>query len=69
MEIAFTLLRMAPRDFWAMTLAEWDAAYSGLVKAGKLKSGGGDTNAVNGGMSGSRLDELMARYPDTAPDP
>ncbi|ODA66834.1 hypothetical protein A7A08_02131 [Methyloligella halotolerans] len=51
-------LRLAPRDFWAMTPRELDAALRGVfgMGAGGLRPSAGDLAA------------LMVRYPDTTKD-
>lgn len=41
MEYGLGHLRLAPRDFWAMTLTEWAAAWAGYREAVTGKGGGG----------------------------
>jgi len=53
MAIGLGVLRLPPRDFWAMTPAELGRAVSGLT-------GGAD----GAQMSRHSLDMLMARFPD-----
>jgi len=53
MAIGLGVLRLPPRDFWAMTPVEFGRAVSGLM-------GGADSAP----MSRSSLDTLMARFPD-----
>lgn len=50
-------LRLPPRDVWAMSLVEYDAAQRGYAA-----SRGIDRRR---GMGRKRLAELMALYPDT----
>jgi len=64
MRIGLGHLRLAPREFWLMSLTEFEAAYQGLAESRGYKPPDPGTNAVNGGMSGSRLAELMAQFPD-----
>ncbi|MEL7466093.1 MAG: phage tail assembly chaperone [Pseudomonadota bacterium] len=54
MRFGLGALGLAPRDFWAMTPGEFDAAAKGRM--GALTDG-----AV---MTQSRFDELAARFPD-----
>lgn len=54
-------LRLAPAVLWRMTLIEYDAAVRGYLEAKGVKPGSGP-------MRRSRLEELMALYPD-APSP
>jgi len=53
MAIGLGVLRLPPRDFWAMTPAELGRAISGLTG-----------NAPVSPMTRRRLDALMARFPD-----
>jgi len=53
MAIGLGVLRLPPREFWAMTPVEFGHAVSGLT--------GGAGSAP---MSRSSLDVLMARFPD-----
>jgi uncharacterized phage protein (TIGR02216 family) len=48
------LLRLAPRDFWAMTPRELDAALGGLFGPANM-----DTPTTR-----TTLTDLMRRYPD-----
>lgn len=59
MRLGLGHLRLAPRDFWHLTLIEYDAAARGY-----LESKGVSPDA---GMSRRRLDELLALFPDEAP--
>jgi len=56
MALGLGRLRLAPRDFWGMTLREFRAAQDGL--AGRTSRSG------RRGMSRERLAELMEKYPD-----
>lgn len=53
MAIGLGVLRLPPREFWAMTPSELAAAISGLT---------GGTPVQH--MSRRRLDALMTRFPD-----
>lgn len=57
MRLGLGHLRLAPRDFWALTLIEYDAATRGYLEAKGIDPDGGR-------MSQRRLDELMAQFPD-----
>lgn len=47
---------MRPRDVWAISLVEYDAAWRGYAERYGLNE--------RGGMTRKRLGELMAEYPD-----
>lgn len=64
MQIGLGHLRLSPRDFWAMSLPEWQAAHDGLAESRGASPRDATSNAVNGGLSGARLAELMAQFPD-----
>lgn len=51
MRLGLRELRLLPRDFWALTPAEL------MIMAG--------LNAAPGPLNRARLDELVARYPDS----
>lgn len=53
-------LRLAPAVLWRMTLIEYDAAVRGYLEAKGVKPGSGP-------MRRTRLEELMALYPDDKP--
>ncbi len=52
MAVGFGRLRLAPRDFWAMTPRELTAAIEGL------------TGRLTTPLDRAALDGLMQRYPD-----
>ena len=54
MMVGLGMLRVAPRDFWAMTLPEIEAASRGLFGAGLVAP-----------LARTDLADLMARFPDT----
>lgn len=56
MALGLGVLKMPPRDFWAMTIPEFRAAQRGLAGLS------GQTPRV--APSQARIKELMARYPD-----
>lgn len=56
MAVGLGQLRLAPRDFWAMTISEMRAAQRGM--AGRIGKAG------RRGMTRARLHELMQRFPD-----
>lgn len=61
MEIGLGHLRYPPDVFWRMTTREYEAACEGLLES----YGGKNTKARGGqGMSSTRLNELMAQFPD-----
>lgn len=51
-------LRHSPREFWSMTLIEYDAALAGYLESKGVKAG-------PAGMTRKRIDELKRLYPDT----
>ena len=53
MAIGLGVLRLPPRDFWAMTPVEFGRAVSGLTGA-----------AADAPMSRESFNALMARFPD-----
>jgi uncharacterized phage protein (TIGR02216 family) len=48
------VLRLAPRDFWAMTVTEWNAAVAGFHAA----------HGIAQPLARADLDQLMQLYPD-----
>jgi uncharacterized phage protein (TIGR02216 family) len=48
-------MRMRPRDFWAMTIPEWNAAVAGFQAA----------HGITAPLARADLDRLMQNYPDT----
>ena len=58
MSVAFGMLHLAPRDFWAMTPVEFWAALDAYCEA---LAGEG---AVAGPPSRAEVEELMVRFPD-----
>ena len=59
METGLGVLRLAPRDFWSMTLGEFLCALDGWNAAH-----GGKKAAKSPPMTLDRLDYLMEKYPD-----
>jgi uncharacterized phage protein (TIGR02216 family) len=50
---------LAPRDFWAMSVAEWRAAVAGFRARGGRRNGAP--------LARAELDDLIERYPDKRP--
>ena len=57
MEFGLGVLRLAPRDFWSMTIREIERAWAGYQKS--------HGQAPEQGMTRARLEQLKAMYPDT----
>lgn len=58
MEIAFGVLKLAPRDFWCMTTVEFRAALDGHREALGLRGKAAPPPLRE------ELEEMMARFPD-----
>jgi uncharacterized phage protein (TIGR02216 family) len=54
------ILHLAPRDFWRMTLREYDAALAGHNRF----HGGGEADGLDVPKMRSFLDEMKAKHPD-----
>ena len=56
-ELAFGAMKLAPQDFWRMSLVEWSAAIDGHAR-----SLGADGSVVP--LSQAELQELIEQFPD-----